>query len=672
MLDTLVPRLVPGLRRKEREDGSAVLLDPRTGKHLQIASDQAGLLALLDGQRSVGAIASEHFSRHGFVPFQALGDLLGALRARRMLENGEADLDAAGIPPPHAARWQSLAALQLMRARLPGARAASIVLLCLVGAALLVTAGLAPMRDPFWALRLHLDPLRPGGSALVGLLGALAGISLALTVRSSVRAGIAALWGEPAGAWELRLRYLVPALELEDGPVHLLRRGRRMIVHGAALLSSWGFSLFLLTFFPASGFAAAMALGAAAVGFVDACPFAPTSLGQLLAALAGRVDLRDHARSYLSRRFLARLGARDFFEGEKVILATSTLGALWSMAGLELLARFGPRTLFGLYATARLSTGIEAAAGWIGLVVVGVAIVAGLLLMGQMMLSALTSVLPASMRGRASKGDRSRVVDGADALAQLRQVPLFAALAEQTLREIAAETERVVYPRGAVIVRQGDPGDRFFAILEGQALIERIHDSGLAQPLAIRGPGDCFGETALLSPVPRTATVRALGPLTALTLSREGFERLLKARPNLDLASLIHASAALNKSRFFSAVAAHGVSALLPKLSPRKVDAGHDVFHRGDSGDFFYLVEDGEVQVLDEAGEKPVATLGPGGHFGEVALLRDVPRTATVRATRPTTLWSLSKNDLYGLLARDLAFSRAIEEEARLRMKGGR
>jgi MFS family permease len=78
---------------------------------------------------------------------------------------------------------------------------------------------------------------------------------------------------------------------------------------------------------------------------------------------------------------------------------------------------------------------------------------------------------------------------------------------------------------------------------------------------------------------------------------------------------------------------------LASRLSPVRVAAGDNVFRRGDPGDRFYVIGEGEVAVALDG--RPPVTLGRGAYFGEIALLRDVPRTATVTARTEVELYAL-------------------------------
>jgi CRP-like cAMP-binding protein len=81
---------------------------------------------------------------------------------------------------------------------------------------------------------------------------------------------------------------------------------------------------------------------------------------------------------------------------------------------------------------------------------------------------------------------------------------------------------------------------------------------------------------------------------------------------------------------------------LAESLDEVRVTAGEDVVRQGEPGDRFYLVKEGMLGVSIDG--KPVQTLGTGESFGEIALLRDVPRTATVKAQTDAVLYALDRN----------------------------
>jgi CRP-like cAMP-binding protein len=84
------------------------------------------------------------------------------------------------------------------------------------------------------------------------------------------------------------------------------------------------------------------------------------------------------------------------------------------------------------------------------------------------------------------------------------------------------------------------------------------------------------------------------------------------------------------------------VEQLARGLEPFSVPAGRVIFSQGESADCFYVIEEGTVDVIGDG--RLVTTLGPGDGFGQIALLRRVPRTATVRATTNLRLHALSSD----------------------------
>ncbi len=116
----------------------------------------------------------------------------------------------------------------------------------------------------------------------------------------------------------------------------------------------------------------------------------------------------------------------------------------------------------------------------------------------------------------------------------LSKVPLFAGLSQTHLRALAQLAEEVRYSAGRMIVRTGTPGVAFYVVVEGQAKVVRGTIAS-AKGTWTLGPGDFFGELALLDGGPRTASVVAETPLMTVRIERGPFRQMLKSEPDIAL-----------------------------------------------------------------------------------------------------------------------------------------
>jgi len=110
----------------------------------------------------------------------------------------------------------------------------------------------------------------------------------------------------------------------------------------------------------------------------------------------------------------------------------------------------------------------------------------------------------------------------------ISRVPLFEGCSGRELAQVAAIAEQIDVPEQAILIREGDPGRDFFALVSGSVEVRKGK-----RRIATLGPGDFVGEIALLTNAPRTATVRANSPVTALRVTRPGFSALLAASPGM-------------------------------------------------------------------------------------------------------------------------------------------
>jgi type IV pilus assembly protein PilB len=118
----------------------------------------------------------------------------------------------------------------------------------------------------------------------------------------------------------------------------------------------------------------------------------------------------------------------------------------------------------------------------------------------------------------------------------LQRIPLFSSLSPADCEQVETRTKRLDFPPQAVIVREGTAGDSMFIILEGLVAVRRRDpETGIDFELAELGPGQAFGEMALLTGRPRSATCVALQPTTCALFGQKDLHALLLHRPKLAL-----------------------------------------------------------------------------------------------------------------------------------------
>jgi CRP/FNR family transcriptional regulator, cyclic AMP receptor protein len=112
----------------------------------------------------------------------------------------------------------------------------------------------------------------------------------------------------------------------------------------------------------------------------------------------------------------------------------------------------------------------------------------------------------------------------------ISRVPLFERCSKRELEQVASLADEVDLREGKVLTKEGERGREFFVLLEGTADVRRK-----GRIIRRLGPSDFFGEIALVSNVPRTATVVATSPIRTLVVTDRGFRGLLERSPAIQL-----------------------------------------------------------------------------------------------------------------------------------------
>ena len=225
---------------------------------------------------------------------------------------------------------------------------------------------------------------------------------------------------------------------------------------------------------------------------------------------------------------------------------------------------------------------------------------------------------------------------------------------EQTDQVLAALQERKLPAKDMRIIVQGDAGDYFYIVESGNFDIY-VSKAGHVEPgpdgmgakVASSGPGTSFGELALMYNAPRAATVVSTEPSIVWQLDRITFRRIL-----MDSAFQRRRmyESFLEEVPLFSTLTAYERSKIADALDTHKYPAGSAIIREGDVGDKFYILESGDAEAFKRGDEKPLKTYGKGDYFGELALLEDKPRAASVISKSEVKVATLGKDGFQRLL----------------------
>jgi MFS family permease len=221
---------------------------------------------------------------------------------------------------------------------------------------------------------------------------------------------------------------------------------------------------------------------------------------------------------------LALIGALPVLAVALLLLALAGLGRIvMDVAGRTLLQRVAPdRMLSRVFGVLEgIHMGSLALGSVVAPALIGLAGTAGAFVLAGSLVAAVTAVSWPWLR-RVDAVGLARPRE----LALLRGIPIFAPLGAPALERLAANLVPVHAHAGSVIIRQGEPGEHFYIIERG---LVRVTVDG--RPVRDEGPGESFGEIALLREVPRTASIEAVEGTELLALERRAFLEAVTGQP---------------------------------------------------------------------------------------------------------------------------------------------
>lgn len=663
-----------------------VLKHPHALTYLRLSDEEEFIWNLMDGSRNVKDLIIAHFTKFGTLAFGRIGSLVSYLRLRSFL-----------LDKPMDVLGDVLRRVSARRPLLLWQRAVSYLL-----GRVFVIRGIDPVVDRLYRgggwilytrpmLVLYALVAVTGGALFFGqvasgqfnILGAdgsrAKGLGLlfilnyvAIFVHETAHALTCRHYGAKVNGGGFLLFFGLPAFFIDTTDIWTKSRRARLATSWAGpysgLILAGAISLLIAAFptLPAAATLHRLAFIWILVLLFNLIPFVELDGYYMLVDSLDVPRLRPRALSFVMRGLWRKLWRRERFTSLERLFTWFGTGSVVVTAGLVAMGVMFWQQRLSIVMREMWAAGTGGRAG-------------AVLLLLVLLIPLLTSLVAAAYGGARGGIRRLRVwwarprqATIRDRLALINRVGFFDPLPQDARREIARRLMPVRVGTGQAVFQQGQPGDAFYLIHRGEAEVLR-NRNGAEEVLTRLGPGDYFGEIALLGHTTRTATVRAVSLLLLLALRKGDFERLLA--PHLVISErvdqAIRESENLRALPLLASLSSAELAAVGRQLGRERFTAGAVVVQQGHVGTTFYIIQSGQAEALKEtdAGPQRLTLLGPGDYFGEIALLLDAPRSATVRALTPLEVRSLDREAFEALLSSLLP---GIAEEAETRVERSR
>jgi CRP-like cAMP-binding protein/Zn-dependent protease len=631
----------------------AMVANPRRLIHFQLEVWEAELAKRMDGTLTVGELILEHLEGSGDLDAGAVTDLVTFLRREGFLDPLTVDVPAAladALRPSPSSTDRLVTFAKTLRLDWLGAdrhvrwwyRSLLHPLFTPVGIVLTAVIAISGFVAFLVANAQGRYSIGEANAPLDSLI--LLALGFVLTYAHELGHALALVhYRRRIKSAGFMLYFGSPAFFVDASDGLMLERGPRIVESALGPYTEMilaGIGSFLLLAFPNASFAPLLFTFCALNYFLifeNLIPLLELDGYFILAEVIEVPDLRERSLQFIQHDVWHKLRTRASFSKQEVGLgAYAIVGVLFTIFSVWVAIFFWEAIFGGLVSGLwNGGTGSRLLLLLLALFVVGPAI-RGLITLVRTTIKR-ARVLARRVKFRFETSWRVEAAELIDAL------PAFGELRDDILSDLAGRVRLIACRPGEPVFRQGDRPTDFFVVRKGTLRIEEEHpDTGDTTVLRTLARGDSFGELALLESSPRTATVRATDDAELFAVDKSTFDRLLAGAINTPSFKLtLQTMAELRDMPAFSTLGTEELSELLAHGSWVTALPGEAMVQQGAVGDAFFAIRSGQVEVVRDG--SVIRTMGSGTHFGEIALLRDVPRTANVVAKTAVRAFRLDR-----------------------------
>jgi CRP-like cAMP-binding protein len=254
---------------------------------------------------------------------------------------------------------------------------------------------------------------------------------------------------------------------------------------------------------------------------------------------------------------------------------------------------------------------------------------------------------------------------------QLESLPLFSHFHDQYLKKIIDASQVLEFSANSTILAQGDPARELFVLLDGEIEIIRTLRNRDRVWITRLGAISVFGEAALVDDQPRSAQVQAYVKSTCLRVPihviRQAATDSKAVRELEDFRNAILVNQFFASNPVFRSLSRESIDFLSSRGTLEYFDQDQTIFQQGDLGDSLFLILRGAVAI--KVHDTRIKSLPQGDFFGEISMIADIPRTATVTTLEPTIFFKISSDAFWEVLVKHMDLGVFLEtiSENRLR-----
>jgi CRP-like cAMP-binding protein len=659
-------------------------------RYVRLAADEYFLVQLMDGQRQVKDLILAYFAEYRSFAFERIAHLVAQLQAHGFLQERPRDV-WQGVRAHLQRRSWIVRAEALVRGVLSYEVSLRNIDRVVTAAyrhggwrlftmpARVVWLGLAALGVVLCLVELiggGTNPLKTGGSYAGGLLTLLVMEIVLASFHESAHALTTKAFGRRVNRGGFMLYFGLPAVFVDTTDIWMEPLRPRLIVSAAGVIATsalGGLAMLGVFLWPGTAASAVLfqfAFAALLSNTFNLLPLIEVDGYYLLMDWLEMPLLRVRSLAFVRHELPRKLRARvPLAREERIFAIYGSLAVVYSAAILAQAVAFWLGPLRGAFDELwqqpdPLHRAVLVVLG----TVVGLAVALGLSGFVRRHRGALVGWGGRVRQRRLAVQARSRI----DARALVSDLPFLVGRTPAEREHVVNRLTPLTVRAGAYIFHESEPGDTFYVVRSGSAEVLRLNALGWGDTLAVLHPGDYFGEQALLRRQPRLASVRALSRMELFALTRDDFDALLATHLRAAGVTLqrLEELTELSRMSLFRNLSPRALNGVLDALRSTRIPAGNTIVTEGEPGERFFLIREGRVRVVRHAADgtpSPTAELGVGDFFGELALLSDAPRNATVAALGEVTVWSMDRDAFHRLLMQQLRLGDTLTSTAERR-----